>query len=170
MVTRTADDSLGRTTDVTVAALAAAGTSASDKNLVTHTTFDNLSDTLSSTDPKGVKTSYGYDRIGDVTSTTAGDDGGSWSSSTPDHDVKSTFAYDALGELIGYCPARNQVSGLSCTATTSSDANAWHYGFDAAGHQVSQVAPVATGLAPANRHAAVSLERCVDRIVHKINQ
>ncbi len=151
MVTRTAYDSLGRVTDVTVAAVAGGGTAGTAANLVTHSTYDNLSDKLSSTDPKGVKTSYVYDRIGDPTSTIQGDDGGSWSSSSPDHDVKSTFAYDALGELIGYCPARNMVSGLSCTVTSGSDANAWHYGFDAAGHQVLVIAPVATGLSSANR-------------------
>jgi RHS repeat-associated protein len=151
MVTRTAYDSLGRATDVTVDAVAGAGTSGTATNLLTHTTYDNLGDKLSVTDPKGVKTSYTYDRIGDPVSTIQGDDGGTWSSSAPDHDVKSTFAYDALGELIGYCPARNMVSGLTCTVTTTSDANAWHYGFDAAGHQVSVTAPVASGLSPANR-------------------
>jgi RHS repeat-associated protein len=151
MVTRTAYDSLGRVTDVTVAAVAGAGTAGIAANLVTHSAYDNLNDKLSSTDPKAVKTSYAYDRIGDPTSTIQGDDGASWSSSSPDHDVKSTFAYDALGELISYCPARNMVSGLSCTVTSGSEANAWHYGFDAAGHQVLVTAPVATGLSSANR-------------------
>jgi hypothetical protein len=58
MVTRTAYDSLGRVADVTVAAVAGAGTAGAAANLVSHSTYDNLNDKLSSTDPKGVKTSY----------------------------------------------------------------------------------------------------------------
>ena len=153
MVTRTAYDSVGRITDVTVDALAGAGTGSTDVNLVTHTAWDNLGRKTQVTNPKAVVSAYAYDRLGRVTSTIDGYHDGVWSGTNPDQDVKSTFAYDALGELIAYCPARNQVGGFTCDPTNPSDANAWHWAFDAAGHVATQVAPVATLLATGNRLA-----------------
>jgi RHS repeat-associated protein len=144
LVTLTAYDSLGRATDVTVNDIAGAGTGATDMNLVTHSDYDNLGRLVDKIGPMSLKTSYVYDRLGDITSTIENDTGSSWSSSFPDRNVLSTYAYDALGELTGTCTARNLENGLTCNPSTGTDVKAWKDAYDAAGHLVSETPPTET--------------------------
>jgi RHS repeat-associated protein len=55
--------------------------------------------------------------------------------------VTSTFAFDVLGELIGYCPAEQVYIG-GCDPSSASEDQAWHWTYDAMGHQATQVPPV----------------------------
>ncbi len=57
--------------------------------------------------------------------------------------MKSTFAYNAAGEMIGYCPAVQVFVG-GCAPETASNAQAWHYAYDEAGHLTLQTPPVHT--------------------------
>ncbi|HVN12137.1 MAG TPA: RHS repeat-associated core domain-containing protein, partial [Kineosporiaceae bacterium] len=150
MVTTTARDTLGRPTAVTVDAVAGGGTSGAAVNLATATAYDRLGRATGSTDPRGIVTTYSYDRLGDVRSTVQDDvaapDGGQYS----DQDVTSRFGYDSLGELTGYCPAAAVWGAGGCDETSGSDPKAWHYAYDAAGHLAAQTPPVnqtATALA-----------------------
>lgn len=151
LVTLTAYDALGRVTDVTVNDIAGAGTSAADVNLVSHSDYDNLGRVVDTIDPTGITTSYVYDRLNDVLSTTQNDTGASWSATYPDRNVRSSFAYDALGELTGTCPARNQEAGLTCNPASGSDANAWEEAYDAAGHLVSETPPTVSSITQLDR-------------------
>jgi YD repeat-containing protein len=124
----------------------AGGGSGSAVNLDTDTAYDALGRVLSSTDPTGTVSRYGYDRLGRLTSTILNYVDGT--STTTSDDVTSTFAYNAASELIGYCPA-NEVAVGGCNPASSSETQAWRYGYDDAGHLVSQLPPdnVGTDLA-----------------------
>jgi RHS repeat-associated protein len=153
MVTRTAYDTLGRVTDVTVAAVSGAGTSGSDANLNTHTDADALGRTIDVVNPLGVKTAYAYNRLGQLTDTWLNYVyGGDPSSDTIDQDAHSTFAYDAIGEMIGYCSAENQFravqAGTACDPVNVSAqghpgvAFAWHFASNSGGRKIGQTPPV----------------------------
>lgn len=149
LVTTTARDVLGRPTQVTVNAVAGAGTAAADTNLATVTAYDDLGRTQSTTNPKGIVTRFGYDRLGNLTSTVGNYQDGTGAGVATDDDVTSTSAVDALGELTGYCPAAQVFAG-GCDPAASGNAQAWHYGYDDAGHLAVQTPPVnvtATALA-----------------------
>jgi RHS repeat-associated protein len=137
-VTASTYDLAGRLTDVTVNAVANGG-STLDLNLATHYAYDAIGDRTSSTDPVGVVTRYDYDRSGNVIATTNNYTGGA---STASQDVTSKFAYDDLGELTATCPAL-AVQGHACDPVTAAS-YAWKYGYDAAGHQVTQTPPTNT--------------------------
>jgi RHS repeat-associated protein len=137
-VTASAYDLAGRLTDVTVNAVANGGSSL-DLNLTTHYGYDPIGDRTSSTDPVGVVTRYDFDRSGNVNASTNNYTGGV---STASQDVTSKFAYDDLGELTATCPAL-AVQGHACDPVTAAS-YAWKYGYDAAGHQVSQTPPTNT--------------------------
>jgi YD repeat-containing protein len=133
MVTRTAYDSLGRVTDVTVDGLAGAGETAAATNLRTHTAYDSLGRQTDSTDPSGHVTHAGYDRLGRVTS-------GVTDYGTGHLNLTALAAYDAIGELTATCSPDAVVGGCTSSNITTNSL-AWGYGYDAAGHQTSATPP-----------------------------
>ncbi|HEV8280698.1 MAG TPA: LamG-like jellyroll fold domain-containing protein [Candidatus Limnocylindrales bacterium] len=139
LVTRTAYDALGRTTKVTVNEIVGAGTSDSVSNLATSTAFDDLGRVLSQTNPSGIATRFGYDRLGRLTDTTAAFiDGNHSGTGLTEDDIKTTYGRNALGELTALCSAIQVIAG--CT-TSGSDTKSWRYTYDDAGHLITQVAP-----------------------------
>jgi len=124
-----------------VAHYAAGRSTSSDGRLTTRTEYDVLGRPTMETSPRGIRTGSAYDRLGRTTSTTANYRDGSAAGAATDDDLTATFAYDALGELLGSCsPQQVHVGG--CAPGTASNAQAWHYTYDAMGHQVTQVPPV----------------------------
>ncbi len=153
LVTRTARDVLGRVTSVTANEIAGASGDQTS-NLVSQTHYDALGRTDFTLDPLGHKTSFAYDRLGHSTATIQNDTGVAPAAATDDHGVTSTFAADVLGQPIGYCPAQ-QVFLTGCDPTSASNSQAWHWTYDPAGDQTSQVPPVnQTQAVLATRHWA----------------
>jgi RHS repeat-associated protein len=152
MVTRTAFDTLGRTTDVTADAVAGAGTTAADKNLVTHSDYDALGRKIDVINPLGIATSYGYDRLGRTLSATANYISGQ--SSTASQNVTALAAYDATGEVLATCTADGVTAGCTAANITSSSL-AWHYVYDPMGHEVRSVPPVNATLTALDETVAV---------------
>ena len=146
MITRTTRDVMGRPSMVTVNEIAGA-TGDQTSNLGTQTHFDTLGRTDYTVDPLSHKTIFGFDRLANNIATTLNDTGVAPVAQTDDHGVKTRFAYDVLGELTGMCPAQ-QVWITGCDETSSSNVQAWHWTYDVAGNQVSQVPPANTTLTP----------------------
>jgi RHS repeat-associated protein len=120
---------------------AAGHSTSSDGRLTTRTEYDVLGRPTTETSPRGIRTASTYDRLGRTTSTSANYRDGSPAGAATDDDLTANFAYDALGELLGSCPPQQVYLG-GCAPATSSNAQAWHYTYDAMGHQVTQVPPV----------------------------
>ena len=135
-------------TSTRITAHASAGrVTATDTNLTTRTVYDALGRATDGYDPRMIRTHEDYDRLGRITATTLNYVDGTASGATADDDVRSRFAYDAIGELTAYCPAKAVFSADACDPTSTATGStayqsAWHYGYDAAGHVVGQVAPV----------------------------
>ena len=152
LVTTTDRDSLGRPTTVTVNAIAGGGTGDSTSNLASTTHYDALGRVSDGVDVAGIKQTYTLDRLGRAIETIQNDTAGTAPTSlTDDKDIKSTFAYDALGELLAYCPAMQVTlfgGGTPCDRTATSVAagdaytRGWHWTYDDAGHQASEIPPV----------------------------
>ncbi len=133
MVTTSAYDTMGRTTDVTVDAIAGAGTSLPDVNLTTHTVYDTVGRPTDVTDPGGHVTHYVYDRLGRVIESDT-----AWNGSVSALGIKALAGYDALGEVIATCSPVQVAAG--CTAS-GTDTRSWRYGYDAMGHETSATPP-----------------------------
>ncbi len=139
-VTATSYDIADRVNSVTVNAIAGAGTSASDVNLTTTYTYDALGRQTDSSDPTSTPTKVTLDRLGRSTKVTLNYQDGTASGATATDDVASAFGYNTAGEMTGYCPA-NQVFAGGCDPTSISNAQAWHYWFDALGRSTRTVPP-----------------------------
>jgi RHS repeat-associated protein len=115
-----------------------------DTALTTRSVTDVLGRATATQDPRGTVTRYVYDRLGRTTETIANYVNGTPSDgATVDDDLKSTYAYAVTGELVGYCPAAQNVVG-GCTPSSGSEDQAWRYAYDAMGRMVTQTPPVAT--------------------------
>ena len=147
VLTASAYDVMGNLHSVTTGFAAARPLDAADANLTTTYAYDALGRRTDRTDPKGIVAHTDYDRRGNVVASTANYVTGQSSDGT--RNVTSVFAYDLLGELVGTC---SPAAGVGCNAANSSDATAWHYGYDAMGHLTSQTPPSAnpadSGLSP----------------------
>jgi RHS repeat-associated protein len=128
----------------TVSSHYATGRSTSiDARLTTRTTYDRLGRATDTADPAGTTTHAGYDRLGRQTLTIANYRDGATTGGTASDDVRSTFGYNAAGELLTYCPA-GAVAASTCSATDLAAPTAWHYDYDAVGHQTTTIPPVNT--------------------------
>jgi RHS repeat-associated protein len=140
LVTRTAYDLIGRTTDVTVNEVAGGGVTATDVNLWTQTGYDGLGRVSTTIDPTGTMTQFSYDRLGRTTTTIQNYVNGGAAGQYTDDDVTSRFAYNAAGEMTGFCSAAQVFTG-TCDETSISNAQAWHYAYDDAGRVELQTPP-----------------------------
>jgi RHS repeat-associated protein len=152
LVTVSAYDVMGRLTSVTVNRNASVSghTDANDTNLTASYAYDDLGRQTDVTDPAGHVTHLVYDRSG---RTIEGDV--AWNGSSSSLGIKATAAYDNLGQLLATCAPVQVAAG--CNATNPSDARAWHYAYDAAGHQTSATPPDNAGTDLATTYATYDL-------------
>jgi RHS repeat-associated protein len=154
MVTRTTYDATGRVTEVTVAAIAGAGTTGTTgagANFATDTVYDGLGRKTYVTDPAGYVARATYDGLGDVISGTSDYVSGGIQS---DQNVTALAAYDKLGEAIATCSANAVAHG--CTSSNIATSSlAWQYTYDQMGHQTLAVPPHNTVLTPLDETATI---------------
>jgi RHS repeat-associated protein len=141
LVTRTTYDAVGRPTAIVVNDIAGGGNGDTTSNLTSSMTFDALGRATDRYDPTSTRTHTDFDRLGRTSATILDYVNGTPSGPAGTDDLKSTFAYDTLGEQIGYCTAV-QVQVIGCDPSSGSNAQAWHYTYDALGRMATQVPPV----------------------------
>ena len=121
-----------------------AGSAPSDAttSLTTATTYDALGRSDTTTNPKGIVTRTGFDRLGRPTAVWLNYvDGTPTDGTSVDDDAQSTFAYDTVGDQTGFCPAAQVLVG-GCDPTDGAETQAWHYVFDKLGRLTKTIPPV----------------------------
>lgn len=130
----------------TVGAHWAAGRQTSvSEGLTSRTVYDGLGRAVDSTDQAGIRTRYGYDRLGSLTSVVRNHQDGTPTGELGSDDVTTTYGRNVLGELIGYCSGKNlwDVSQIpaTCDPIATSNVWAWHYAYDKLGRMIRQTPP-----------------------------
>ena len=134
-VTASVYDSMGRLSSVTVNAVTGSGHGAgNDTNLTTVYAYDGLGRKTDTTDPAGNDSHVGYDHLGNITS-------GITDYGAGHLNLTAYASYDALGEVLATCSADAVVGGCTPVNISASSA-AWHYAYDAMGHQTVATPPL----------------------------